>query len=82
MLIIYKLLQKKTMERLLRKQESKSGKMSSKGRTIKRQVPSVTLCYSLQGISITLPPDTAFPLTPVRLVPQFLKIFVLKGEEN
>lgn len=54
------------MERLLRKQESKPVKMGSKGRAVKRQVPSVTLTNNLQGITITLPPEVEFPLQPSR----------------
>ncbi|XP_054264692.1 INO80 complex subunit B-like isoform X2 [Macrosteles quadrilineatus] len=56
---------KKTMERLLRKQESKPVKMSAKGRAVRRQVPTVTLTNNLQGIAITLPPDIEFPLKPL-----------------
>lgn len=53
---------KKTMERLLRKQESKSGKQNSRSRGTKRQIPLVRYRNDLENISIDLPPGTPFPL--------------------
>uniref|UniRef100_A0A1B6LC36 INO80 complex subunit B-like conserved region domain-containing protein n=1 Tax=Graphocephala atropunctata TaxID=36148 RepID=A0A1B6LC36_9HEMI len=57
---------KKTMERLLRKQESKSSKTSGKSRAVRRQVPSVTLCYNPHNITLTMPPDMDFPMAAAR----------------
>jgi len=53
---------KKTMERLLKKQESKASKVISKGRLSKRQVPLVTYRLTIEGSSISLPPGEDFPL--------------------
>lgn len=53
---------KKTMERLLRKQESKAGKQNSRGRGNKKQIPLIRYRNSLDSISIDLPPGTPFPL--------------------
>jgi hypothetical protein len=54
--------QKKTMERLLKKQESKAGKSSSRSRSARKQVPRVTYRNTVDGISISLPPSLEFPL--------------------
>lgn len=56
------------MDRLLRKQDSKPAKASAKGRSLRRLVPSVVLCNSQHGISITLPLGMDFPLASVRQV--------------
>ncbi|XP_020278927.1 INO80 complex subunit B [Pseudomyrmex gracilis] len=57
---------KKTMERLLKKQESKASKVISKGRVSKRQVPLVTYRLTIEGSSISLPPGEDFPLCPAK----------------
>ncbi|XP_011175516.1 INO80 complex subunit B isoform X2 [Solenopsis invicta] len=57
---------KKTMERLLKKQESKASKVVSKGRLSKRQVPLVTYRLTIEGSSISLPPGENFPLSPAK----------------
>ncbi|XP_066596800.1 INO80 complex subunit B isoform X3 [Prorops nasuta] len=57
---------KKTMERLLKKQESKASKVISKGKSSKRQVPLITYRLTLEGCSISLPPGEAFPLRPAK----------------
>ncbi|KAL0111434.1 hypothetical protein PUN28_012971 [Cardiocondyla obscurior] len=57
---------KKTMERLLKKQESKASKVISKGRLSKRQVPLVTYRLTIEGSSISLPPGENFPLSPIK----------------
>ncbi|XP_074095058.1 INO80 complex subunit B [Cotesia typhae] len=64
---------KKTMERLLKKQESKT-KIMSKGK-IKRQVPLVTYRITLEGSSISLPPGVDFPLPPtsIKKIPEVIK---------
>ncbi|XP_012522595.1 INO80 complex subunit B isoform X2 [Monomorium pharaonis] len=57
---------KKTMERLLKKQESKASKVVSKGKLSKRQVPLVTYRLTIEGSSISLPPGENFPLFPAK----------------
>ncbi|OAD52060.1 INO80 complex subunit B, partial [Eufriesea mexicana] len=57
---------KKTMERLLKKQESKASKVISKGKPSRRQVPLVTYRLTLEGSSISLPPGEDFPLQPTK----------------
>ncbi|KAM0732416.1 INO80 complex subunit B [Formica fusca] len=57
---------KKTMERLLKKQESKASKVISKGRLSKQQVPLVTYRLTIEGSSISLPPGEDFPLCPTK----------------
>ncbi|KAG7209098.1 hypothetical protein KM043_015244 [Ampulex compressa] len=57
---------KKTMERLLKKQESKASKVISKGKPSKRQVPLVTYRLTIEGCSISLPPGEDFPLRPAK----------------
>ncbi|EFN87641.1 INO80 complex subunit B [Harpegnathos saltator] len=57
---------KKTMERLLKKQESKASKVISKGRLSRRQVPLVTYRLTVEGSSISLPPGEDFPLRPAK----------------
>ncbi|XP_043272600.1 INO80 complex subunit B [Venturia canescens] len=54
---------KKTMERLLKKQESKASKLVSKGKACKRQVPFVTYHMTTEGSWISLPPGHEFPLS-------------------
>lgn len=56
------LLQKKTMERLLKKQESKASKIIGKGKPSRRQVPLVTYRLTLEGSSISMPLGEDFPL--------------------
>ncbi|XP_021917172.1 INO80 complex subunit B isoform X2 [Zootermopsis nevadensis] len=53
---------KKTMERLLKKQESKSGKSSNRSRSARKQVPRVTYHNTVDGISISLPSGVDFSL--------------------
>ncbi|XP_018310024.1 INO80 complex subunit B isoform X1 [Mycetomoellerius zeteki] len=57
---------KKTMERLLKKQESKASKVISKGRLSRRQVPFVTYRLTIEGSSISLPPGENFPLSSAK----------------
>ncbi|XP_015607497.1 INO80 complex subunit B isoform X2 [Cephus cinctus] len=57
---------KKTMERLLKKQESKASKIISKGKPSRRQVPLVTYRLTIEGSSISLPPGEEFPLHPAK----------------
>uniref|UniRef100_A0A182X5E5 INO80 complex subunit B-like conserved region domain-containing protein n=1 Tax=Anopheles quadriannulatus TaxID=34691 RepID=A0A182X5E5_ANOQN len=52
---------KKTMERLLKKQDSKSVK-AIKNRPVKEKVPMITYINSAEGGSISLPPEVEFPL--------------------
>ncbi|XP_034935561.1 INO80 complex subunit B [Chelonus insularis] len=54
---------KKTMERLLKKQESKMSKLAGKGKPSKRQVPLMTYTLTVDGSSISLPPGMDFPLS-------------------
>ncbi|XP_075212667.1 INO80 complex subunit B isoform X2 [Lycorma delicatula] len=57
---------KKTMERLLRKQESKMGKVASRGKNARRQVPLVIYRKAQDGITVYFPPDMPdIPLKPV-----------------
>ncbi|XP_011306363.1 INO80 complex subunit B [Fopius arisanus] len=58
---------KKTMERLLKKQESKASKITGKGKPSKRQVPLVTYRVTLEGSSISYPPGEEFPLRPLKM---------------
>lgn len=53
---------KKTMERLLKKQESKASKIIGKGKPSRRQVPLVTYRLTLEGSSISMPLGEDFPL--------------------
>ncbi|KZC07191.1 INO80 complex subunit B, partial [Dufourea novaeangliae] len=57
---------KKTMERLLKKQESKASKVISKGKPSRRQVPLVTYRLTIERSSISLPPGEDFPLQPTQ----------------
>lgn len=57
---------KKTMERLLKKQESKASKVISKGKPSRRQVPLVSYRLTIEGSSISLPPGEDFPLRPAK----------------
>lgn len=57
---------KKTMERLLKKQESKASKVISKGKPSRRQVPLITYRLTLEGSSISLPVGEEFPLQPAK----------------
>ncbi|XP_050097398.1 INO80 complex subunit B isoform X1 [Anopheles aquasalis] len=52
---------KKTMERLLKKQDSKSVK-AIKNRPVKQKVPMITYINGANGATISLPPDINFPL--------------------
>uniref|UniRef100_U5EWG8 INO80 complex subunit B-like conserved region domain-containing protein n=1 Tax=Corethrella appendiculata TaxID=1370023 RepID=U5EWG8_9DIPT len=54
---------KKTMERLLKKQESKTVKQI-KNRPVKIQVPMISYRMTLEGATISLPPNVEFPLKP------------------
>lgn len=65
---------KKTMERLLKKQESKISK-NSKNRPTKTAVPMISYKNTLFGATITFPPNTALPFskqaidTPKEFIP-------------
>lgn len=61
------LFQKKTMERLLKKQESKSGKFLSKKLSLKKQAPAVKLIQSQDSTLLSFPVDEEFPLKPSRM---------------
>lgn len=51
------------MERLLKKQESKSTKAcNNKSRTAKQQGPIETYINSIRGVMLALPPGMDFPL--------------------
>lgn len=55
------------MERLLKKQESKTTKVGLKGKILtKRQVPLITYKVTVQGSSITLPLGEEFPLSTTK----------------
>lgn len=54
---------KKTMERLLKKQDSKSVK-AIKNRPVKAQLPMITYVNTVEGATISLPPNVEFPLQP------------------
>ena len=54
---------KKTMERLLKKQDSKSVK-AIKNRPYKAQVPVITYINNLNATTISLPANVPFPLEP------------------
>ena len=69
-------LQKKTMERLLKKQESKASKVISKGRLSKRQVPLVTYRLTIEGSSISLPPGENFPLSSAKEYDRIIAIII------
>ncbi|XP_011505997.1 PREDICTED: INO80 complex subunit B [Ceratosolen solmsi marchali] len=58
---------KKTMERLLKKQESKTSKVVTKGKVSKRQVPLITYKITTEGSSISLPPGEQFPLAATKV---------------
>lgn len=61
-------LKKKTMERLLKKQESKTTKFGSKSRAnSKRQVPLVTYKITLENNFISLPLGEQFPLQAAKV---------------
>ncbi|GLG99221.1 Uncharacterized protein GBIM_05722 [Gryllus bimaculatus] len=57
---------KKTMERLLKKQESKGGK-GCKSRSLRKQVPHISYRNSSDQITISLPSGMDFPLMPQQL---------------
>lgn len=56
---------KKTMERLLKKQESKIGK-GGKNRNIKTTVPLISYKNTVKGSTLTIPPDCEFPFNAVK----------------
>ncbi|KAJ9599710.1 hypothetical protein L9F63_026441, partial [Diploptera punctata] len=53
---------KKTMERLLKKQESKSGKSNNRSRSTRKHIPRISYRNTVDGISISLPQNIEFPL--------------------
>uniref|UniRef100_A0A0A9X4H7 INO80 complex subunit B n=2 Tax=Lygus hesperus TaxID=30085 RepID=A0A0A9X4H7_LYGHE len=59
---------KRTVERLLRKQDNKSNKTSVK-RTTRKTGVTITYCNNSNGISITLPPGLDFPLSKQIVAP-------------
>uniref|UniRef100_A0A1L8DBX3 INO80 complex subunit B-like conserved region domain-containing protein n=1 Tax=Nyssomyia neivai TaxID=330878 RepID=A0A1L8DBX3_9DIPT len=62
---------KKTMERLLKKQDSKVAK-STKSRQARSTVPMIIYRNTLDGVTLTYPPNVTYPLAPqsARDVPQ------------
>ncbi|GFG35898.1 hypothetical protein Cfor_08743 [Coptotermes formosanus] len=73
---------KKTMERLLKKQESKAGKSSNRSRSARKQVPRVTYRNTVDGISISLPPSLEFPLQSQTIVGKLTPLAVQCGMEG
>lgn len=61
------LFQQKTMERLLKKQESKSGKIVMKKSTLKKQTPAVKLIRTQDSTLLSFPVDVEFPLKPSKM---------------
>jgi hypothetical protein len=55
------------MERLLKKQESKTSKIITKGKLSKRQVPLITYKITAEGKSISLPTGEQFPLATAKM---------------
>lgn len=55
---------KKTMERLLKKQDSKSVMKANRNRFTKSQLPMITYVNTVEGATISLPPNVEFPLQP------------------
>ncbi|XP_026757826.1 INO80 complex subunit B [Galleria mellonella] len=53
---------KKTMDRLLKKQESKNLKNTQKGKPMKKQEPMIVYKNNNNEISLSLPPGVQFPL--------------------
>lgn len=66
---------KKTMDRLLKKQDSKNLKNAQRGRPAKRQEPTMVYKNSATEISLSLPPGLPFPLQamPPREAPKPIK---------
>ncbi|XP_059619842.1 INO80 complex subunit B [Phlebotomus argentipes] len=54
---------KKTMERLLKKQDSKMGK-NSKNQRSRTILPTIIYRNTLEGITMTYPPNFSYPLAP------------------
>uniref|UniRef100_A0A1B6E999 INO80 complex subunit B-like conserved region domain-containing protein n=2 Tax=Clastoptera arizonana TaxID=38151 RepID=A0A1B6E999_9HEMI len=74
---------KKTMERLLRKQESKAGKLSSRNRGTRRSIPLATYINTINGIYVTLPPNIPLPLSSKKFVnPSPIKLCGVTGCNN
>ncbi|KAK7579644.1 hypothetical protein V9T40_000273 [Parthenolecanium corni] len=70
---------KKTMERLLKKSESKSVKIGQKQRGFKKSVPHVIYMSSINMNSVSMPPNVPFPLDiPCRKI----KSMVFCGREG
>lgn len=55
------------MERLLKKQESKAVKGTSRIKTAMKHIPMITYKSTLENITISLPNDIEFPLKPIKL---------------
>ncbi|XP_077286009.1 INO80 complex subunit B [Arctopsyche grandis] len=53
---------KKTMERLLKKQETKTIKGNAKGKPLKKHVPLISYRNTVESITVSMPPDVDFPL--------------------
>lgn len=53
---------KKTMERLLKKQESKAGKSCNRSRSARKHIPRISYRNTVDGINISLPQNVEFPL--------------------
>ncbi|PSN45756.1 hypothetical protein C0J52_08047 [Blattella germanica] len=73
---------KKTMERLLKKQESKAGKSSNRTRSARKQVPRISYRSTADGISISLPPSVDFPLQPQSIIGKPLPVLIHCGVEG
>ncbi|XP_066995764.2 INO80 complex subunit B [Anabrus simplex] len=69
---------KKTMDRLLKKQESKGGK-SSKVRSLRTQVPRATYKISDAGVTVSLPVGYDYPLKPQKISETSLSSPVMCG---
>ncbi|XP_014238898.1 INO80 complex subunit B [Trichogramma pretiosum] len=59
---------KKTMERLLKKQESKTSKVVMKNKQTKKEVPLVTYKVTLESSTISLPEGESFPLATSKVI--------------
>lgn len=53
---------KKTMERLLKKQETKTIKGNAKGKPLKKHVPLISYRNTVESFTVSMPPDVDFPL--------------------
>lgn len=58
----HELFQKKTMERLLKKSESKSMKISQKLKGLRKAIPHIIYTNRIGCVTISMPVDVSFPL--------------------